>query len=773
METVPSTKTSRPLGEDTKKSVLIFISVIGIILLSIAISFMQMKSPKVVSSDGEATEFSAERALRHLEEFAVAPHPLGSKEHDRVRDYLVQELKALGLSPEIQKATSLREPRAWVAGGTVENIVAKIDGTNSSKAVMLVAHYDSVPGGPGVSDDGAGVAAILETVRALKENQPLKNDVIILLTDGEENGLLGAKAFVEAHPSVQDVGLVLNFEARGNEGPAFMFETSDHNGWLVKEFVKAAPTPVSHSFIYNLYKIMPNDTDLTVFKEAGLNGLNFAFGEGVSHYHTTSDNLEELSKESLQHHGEYMTSLTKHFGQLDLTEAREGNQLFFNIFGSKMITYSEKLVVPFMLLVVLLFMITIVHGYKRKKLTIRGTFGGLLINLGALIGSFGIGLGLWKILTLIFSEKQWMLGTIHTFGTTFLISFSLIVFAFINMYYKWTSKKVMVGSLTLGALFLWLILVVATGILLQAGSYVFTWPLFFALIGVNIWMRVKEGSWESHLVTVGFAVPALLILIPVIYMIQMLVSMSMASVLMVFVALIGSLLVPIFSTLTIKKNWVMPSKFLLAGLVFLVVNSISILNMPTIEHKKASDISYFMNEDTNKAYWVARHPLDDYTSNYISEDVKKGSISEIFPIIKWNAQYAKADLYDMKAPNVTIVADDVEDGKRTIEYLIKTNRQAEELLLQSLSALKVSQLLIDNKEIKLSQDQYSKEEPLLINYVVGQVGEMKVKITVDANDSMEWIVADRSYSIPELKGERPLEYSTYGDNAFVMKTIRD
>jgi hypothetical protein len=773
LETVPSTKTSPPLSGETKKTALIFIFVIGIILAAIAISFMQMKSPTVISSDGDAKEFSAERAFSHLEKFAVAPHPLGSKEHDRVRDYLVQELKTLGLSPEIQKATSLREPRTWVAGGTVENIIAKIEGTNSSKAIMLVAHYDSVPGGPGVSDDGAGVAAILETVRALTENQPLKNDVIILLTDGEENGLLGAKAFVDEHPWVQDVGLVLNFEARGNEGPAFMFETSDHNSWLIKEFVKAAPTPVSHSFIYNLYKIMPNDTDLTVFKEAGLNGLNFAFGEGLSHYHTTSDNLEELSKESLQHHGEYMTSLTKHFGQLDLTETREGNQLFFNVFGSKMITYSEKLVIPFMLLVVLLFAFTIIHGFKRKKLTIRGTFGSLLINLVVIIGSFLIGLGLWKALTLLFNEKQWMLGTINTFGTTFLISFSLIVFAFINIYYKSISKKVKVGSLTMGALLVWLILVVATSFLLQAGSYVFTWPLFFALIGVNIWMRVEEGAWGSHFVIVGFAVPALLILVPVIYMIQMLVSMAMASILMVFVALIGSLLVPIFSTFTINKDWVMPSKFLIAGLLFLVANSFSILNMPTTEHKKASDISYFKNEDSNMAYWAARHPLDDYSSNYISEDVKKGNTSEFFPIIKWDAQYAKADLYDMKAPKVTIVADDIVDGKRTVDYLIQTNRQAEEILLQSLTTLKVSQLAINKKKIELKQDEYTKDKPLLIDFVVGQTGEMKVKITVDANDAMEWIVADRSYSIPEMKGERPSEYSTYGDNAFVMKTIRD
>jgi hypothetical protein len=773
LETVTSTETRRPLRDDTKKSALLFNMIVAIIIGAIAISLLQLQSPKVVSSDSATTEFSAERAFSHLKEFAVSPHPLGSKEHDRVRDYLVQELETLGLTPEIQKVNSLNLPRTWVAGGTVENIVAKIDGTNSSKAIMLVAHYDSVTGGPGVADDGAGVAAILETVRALKENKPLKNDTIILLTDGEENGLLGAKAFVEEHPWVRNVGLVLNFEARGNEGPAFMFETSDNNGWLVKEFVKAAPTPVSHSFIYNLYKLMPNDTDLSVFKGAGLNGLNFAFGEGVGHYHTTSDNLEELSKESLQHHGEYMISLTKHFGNLDLKEAKKGNQLFFNIFGSIMITYSDQLVIPFMFLVVILFAITMVHGYKRKKLTIRGTLGGLLVNLGGLVGSFLIGLGLWSLLTFLYSEKQWILGTNNTIGTTFLISFSLVVFAFINILYRLIHKKAKVGSMMMGALLTWLILVVVTSLLLSDGSYVFTWPLLFALIGVNIWMKLEMDSWKSHLVIVGFSVPAFLILAPVIYLIHMLVSMELASVLMVFVALIGSLLIPIFSTLKIKSNWVMPSEFLTVGILFILVNSITIHNMPTSEHQKASDINYFMNEDTNKAYWVARHPLDDYTSNYINEDIKKGNTSEFFPITKWDVQYAEADHYNMKAPSVTVIRDEVEDGKRTIEYLLKTNRQAEELFLQSISKLKVSQLLINHKKIELTKKQYSKDEPLLLTYIVGQLGEVNVQVTVDANDSVEWIVADRSYSIPEIKGERPVEYSTYGDNSFAMRTIRE
>ena len=769
---MPSPQTKLQAREDTKKNALIFMAVLAILIGTIFVSLLQLQPPKVVPTTGAADAFSADRALSHLEEFAVKPHPLGSEEHDRVRDYLVHSLQELGLKPEIQKANSVYSPGIWISGGTVENIVAKIEGTNSTKAIMLVAHYDSVPGSAGAGDDGAGVAAILETVRAFKEMAPLKNDVIILLTDGEENGLLGAKAFVEEHPWVYDVGLVLNFEARGNEGPSFMFETSDHNSWLVKEFVQGTSTPVAHSILYSLYKLMPNDTDFSVFKEAGLNGLNFAFGDGVGHYHTNSDNVQELSLESLQHHGENMIQLVTHFGNDDLTQTHEGDQVFFNILGSNMITYSDKLVIPIMVLTVILFTVTVVHGYRFKKLSLLGTLAGLFVFIVGIIGSFAIGSGLWSILTSIFTDQEWLMGTEKMVGTLYFISFSLMIFAFLAIVYWLAHKKIKTGSLMMGALFLWLSLLAASSFLLPAGSYVFAWPLLFALIGVNILIRLDEYSWKSYLVSAGFAIPAFLILSPVIYLFEGLMSMHMAGTLMILVSLLGAMLVPIFTTLKIKFNWVIPSLFFVTGLLVMITNSINLNNMPSSEHPQASDIAYLMDADSNKAYWAASQPLDEYTLNYLNENVKKGHTSEFFPILNWNVSYTQADLYSMEAPSVKVLSEKVEGGRRTIEYQLKTNRDAEELLLESVSTMNVSQLLINGKEVDLKQKEFTKASPLAFNYVLGQAEELLVKVTVNAKDSIEWMIADRSYSIPESKGERSPKYSTYGDNSYIMKTIK-
>lgn len=216
-------------------------------------------------------------ALKYLENFAIAPHPLGSEEHDRVRDYLISSLTNLGVSPQIQKVDSPDSAWGVKYNGQIENILARIPGKDSSGAIMVSAHYDTVEGSAGAADDGSSVASILETVRIIMQSSKLKNDVIILITDGEESGLLGAQAFVKFHPWADDVRLALNFEARGSGGPSILFETNSMNGTLVTEFIKSVPNPIAHSFIYDLYKFMPNDTDLTVFKNAGMYGLNFAF----------------------------------------------------------------------------------------------------------------------------------------------------------------------------------------------------------------------------------------------------------------------------------------------------------------------------------------------------------------------------------------------------------------------------------------------------------------------------------------------------------------
>ncbi|HEY8460866.1 MAG TPA: M20/M25/M40 family metallo-hydrolase, partial [Blastocatellia bacterium] len=277
-----------------------------------------------------AAEFSSDRALAHVKAVAGEPRPIGSPAHARARDYIIEELKKLGLESRIQKTVALNQDRSpLLQAAGVENIIAEISGYDSREAVLFVSHYDTVPNSPGANDDGVGVAAMLEMARAVASGPRLKRSVILLFTDGEELGMLGARAFLDEHPLAKNVGVVINFEARGCAGPAVMFETGKDNRRLIREFASAAPRPVAHSFSYEIYRLLPNDTDFSVFKKAGLAGLNFAHIERPLYYHNRLDHAEQVDRGTLQHHGATALALARRLADGDPQASGEGDAAYF------------------------------------------------------------------------------------------------------------------------------------------------------------------------------------------------------------------------------------------------------------------------------------------------------------------------------------------------------------------------------------------------------------------------------------------------------------
>ena len=242
------------------------------IVLTAILALRVMAPPKALPTGAPATEFSAERAFELLKGIAAEPHALGTPAHDTVRDLVLRMWRDLGFEPEIQAGLVLGAAEHYAA--RVENILARLPGTKPTPggALMLATHYDSVEAAPGAADDGSGVVTLLETARALKAGPPLAEDVLFLVTDAEEDGLLGARLFQDEHPRAKDVGLVLNFEARGTAGPALMFQTSAENERLIAALA-ATPHPRAYSFGAAIYRSMPNDTDLTIWLESRAPGL--------------------------------------------------------------------------------------------------------------------------------------------------------------------------------------------------------------------------------------------------------------------------------------------------------------------------------------------------------------------------------------------------------------------------------------------------------------------------------------------------------------------
>ncbi|MGE0707460.1 MAG: M20/M25/M40 family metallo-hydrolase [Planctomycetota bacterium] len=312
----PQTAQTSPLPAQPGGAVLAAALVVA--ALAAALAAVRYAPPAPAAQDAPAESFSATRARDYLEGLLgpdQAPRPVGSEANARARRWLLAALREQGYAPSLQEAFSF-DPKSGVCA-EVRNVLAELPGAEPDlPALLLVAHYDSVGAGPGAGDDGAGVASLLEMARALKARaEPLRRSVLFLFSDGEEAGLLGARAFagipgddgatwlVPQHPWMRRVGQVINLEARGASGPALMFQVGRGSDRQVQAFAANAPRPVLGSGFATIYDRMPNDTDFTPFKQRGLPGLNLAFVGGVAHYHAATDDLAHLSLASVQHMG--------------------------------------------------------------------------------------------------------------------------------------------------------------------------------------------------------------------------------------------------------------------------------------------------------------------------------------------------------------------------------------------------------------------------------------------------------------------------------------
>jgi len=662
-------------------------------------------APDPVPASAPPAEFSSGRALEHVRAIAREPHPMGSPENAAVRDYLVKELRTLGVEPEVQKATAAYYYVDGLAGaGTPENVLARLEGTNDGgKAFLLMAHYDSVPTGPGASDDGAGVATMLETLRALKAGPPLKNDVIILFTDGEERGLLGARAFVDSHPWAKDVGVVLNLEARGHTGPAIMFETSDEAGWIVREFAKATPYPNTGSDAVAFYKRSGSDSDLSVFLNAGRAGLNVAYIQGLTHYHTPLDNPEELNEGSLQHMGSYTLALARHFGNesLDLTKAPD--EVYFNLFRF-LVHYPEGWAIPLMAFAILLFVGVAALGFRRRRLTLGGVALGFLAMLGSLIVA---ALGAHLIWTLILTLHPGGIWALEYEAPLFWMGFAALSVAITAALYVGFSRKIRVANLAVGALLWWLLLTVATSVLFAPASYLFTWPPLFTLLGLGLLFALgarASSPWYPFAVLTLSAIPAVFLFAPGVYRVPLTRELLLPNVAPLFalpIVLLLGLLIPHLDLIARPNRWVLPGAAAALGLGLLLFGSLTAGF--DARHPKPDRILYALNADTQKAIWVSFDEAPDaWTAQFLGADAKKGSVANYLG--EEEALHGKAPAVALPAPSIELLDEDTRDGMRTLRMRVSAPPEANIIVVEADAEAQVVGATVNEKRIP--------EEPL-------------------------------------------------------------
>ena len=306
---------------------------LALIILLVTFSLLDASAqpPAPLPATAPGNEFSAGRAQELLARLVgdSTGHPVSTDANATVRQRVIAEIAALGLPVETQTDFTC-QPR-WAVCANVTNILTRLPGLSDGPAVLLTAHYDSVAASPGAGDDMAGVAVLLEVARILREELPLDSPVILLFTDGEEIALLGAQAFVDAHPWAQDVGVVVNLEGNGTSGQSMLFETTHHSGWLAWTLGGAVPRLVGNAFADSLYTLFPFNTDLTVFEAEGIPGVNFAFVDRHAQYHTPLDTPGAIAPGSLQHHGDNALSAARAFGSQNLRDIPAGESVYADL----------------------------------------------------------------------------------------------------------------------------------------------------------------------------------------------------------------------------------------------------------------------------------------------------------------------------------------------------------------------------------------------------------------------------------------------------------
>lgn len=356
-----------------------------------ALSAWLDKPHHIVGLGAAPSTFSAERAEVLLARLlgAERPRPVSSEENAAARARLLQEFAGLGVQARTYQAFAcdVRHTFAVISCATVNDVIAEVL-PGQGKAVLMIAHYDSVASGPGASDNMSGVASVLEATRALRA-APMKtlHPVMVLITDGEEAGLIGAYAFLQDASLRERVGAVVNVDARGTRGPSLLFQTSAGDARLIDLYASSVAAPDTSSLFAEIYRRLPNDTDLTPFLEAGFPSFNFAFIGNVHDYHSPLDVRHNLSVATLQMHGDNLLGVTRALAQAPYQSLKGADAMYLSVFNRVLLRLPASWGLPLAIAAWL----AMLWACRRAGIRWRGALRSLLLPVGLTIGCLAAG----------------------------------------------------------------------------------------------------------------------------------------------------------------------------------------------------------------------------------------------------------------------------------------------------------------------------------------------------------------------------------------------
>lgn len=642
-------------------------------------------TPAAVNDQPAATGFSVKNAHTHLARIAAVPHSLGTAANDTVGSYLDSACRSMGLEvQELPFTTVNRVSKGLVVGKGID-IMATLKGSGSGeeatgpgsgKKILVMGHYDSQPNALGAGDDGSACAAMLETMRALKAGPPLTRDIVFLFTDGEEDGLLGARAFAKDSANLKDMGLVLNFDGRGDAGNCIMFRTSPHSHWLIDGYARA---PVHHStgsFYNELFNLLPNNTDFTPLLRAQLPGLDFAYVDGFPAYHNLTDNVENLDRRTMQEEGDNMLGMVRYFDHIDLQTAAadaantQANDTFFNIIGPLMVHYSPTL--NFMLVLAANLLVLLSLGYGLVLGRIR--FVQLLLSLLLFIITLAVlyFVARWTLLGLrtMYPLYEGYYPNIYS-GRYFYAALAAESAVLFTLLYRWPLRRWSLSSLFMAVLILELIVLDVGYRYIPAGVYCLYWPLIAAAMVFPFLPAEKSRKvprpryWPAAIALL----PMILLLPGMVYSLAFVFDIQgEAAINAVLMGLLLGLTLPLMKMTFRESGWLLPAfafcLFAIAAIAGIAGGGYS------IQRPFKTDLHYLVDKETRSAHWISNAAETDrwnrrylkelyLTPNYYTYPLEKFSVNG--PVLTSPATYL-----DLPAAKLTFSRDSVASGQRLL-----------------------------------------------------------------------------------------------------------
>ncbi len=708
----------------------------------------QLSAPAGVTDSG----FSEEHAYATLSKIWAEqrPHSAGSPENAVVRDRIVEELKAAGYQPEIQSAVACGPAERNPGCTAVENIIAVHKGTGNGKAVLATGHYDSVPAGPGVSDDGAGAVVVLELARYFAD-KPTKNDIIFLITDGEETGLRGAIAFAKHHPLMPHVGVVVNVEARGASGPSMMFETGVGNSKLMDLFASTVSRPSANSVTYEVYRLLPNDTDFTVYRKLGLTGFNFAYSNSASLYHSGRDNLQYIDRKSLQHHGEHAFAVARVLADADLAALKSSSDAsYFDIFGQTMAIWPAMINLPLALLALAgIIGLIVVH---RGAFTLRGTLWAISAFIAVPLLLFAVGwllsfpLGIWPGVHPLDHPQPWS-ARIAILTAALLVA--LLVAAVVR------------GRVEMRALLLvnWLVLALITAAAaygVTGASFPFLWPaVAFVVVG---WAQtLLRGRSLGIAAWVGFGGIAFFLMAFALAL-ELVLSFSLTQYKILVLMPVVLALVPVFVACLAESS---APAWVLSGVSAAVVAGASAIASQTpayaADHPRGLNVVYYDDKAAKPRWLIGFIGAPDETYLHSQGFPAQDENYKPLGLLADHGRFKPAADQGLAVPTLRFASSDVigmSAGATTIRATLHSGRGGFVMGIGIPPHSGIRSLRVEGEEV-LSPEKLKGDDPVVTRFWGFGTRDLPVEITFDSKLPSKVVLYELS-PLPESDESRPL-----------------